>query len=313
MLAAVGCGFSFFGWPPPSTTVESLEDAQELALAKAQDWDATARLVGLTCVWVDQDGVLTEPADGPGWAFQYVNDAGTLQVGVTVQPNGAVDASDPVPLGEPAVRTLSAHSTQDIEDYIDAAQAELLRAPEGKGLVTATEDFAVIVGFNQEDGSEDAVVLFHEEDDQGTDWADFNWFTLFQDADAYVFLDTADNTVETNSWEMSLERALRIARQSVADDSHLIGILAVWIDENGKLHEPGDAPGWGFQFTNGDGTERIGVTVETDGNTIVSEPTVLDTPITQELTDHVADDIEDYVAVALAELANAPQELQPQT
>ena len=54
---------------------------------------------------------------------------------------------------------------------------------------------------NQFDGSEEAAVLFHDEAEQQTDWANIDWFTLFQDAEAYVFLDTGTNNVENISWD----------------------------------------------------------------------------------------------------------------
>lgn len=309
-LLLPGCGGGDDG---PAVT--SLAQAQALADTTARQWDANAKLVGATSVWVTEDGAVdtSEMADNPGYGFQYVSGVGTKMLGVKVATSGPVTTDGPYDLPFAVTKGIAARSEEEVENYIDAAQGELLKGPHASLVKEANVDIVVLLGFNQEDGSEDAAVMFFKETEKRTDWASFDWSKLFASSTAYVFMDANTLKIESNSWQMSFARALRLATAANTEYNRLVGIMAVWVNEASHLDEVTDNPGWGFQFVNDAGTKRVGITVTMDGKVNVFPPETLAVPQLKTLSPTLESKLAEYVVVAKAELAKAPAAKKPTT
>lgn len=312
-------GLSLGAWSCDQATTEvqpsvtkDLTWAIELATISARQWQIDARLSGIMAVWVDEDGVLHEESDHPGWGFQFVNGAGTQQIGVTVESDGATTRTAPITLARPVTKTLTGYSQVDIKTYIGIGLGAIRQARRsgqlpGNIVIDGTESFdlAVMVGFNQEDATEDAAVFVHPEASQATDWSTIDWMKLFQKSQAYVFMNAATGQIESNSWEMSLARATRLARATAGADALLTGVMGVWVDTDGSIGEPPDNPGWGFRFTYRDG-RRIGITVKMNGEVAKVDAPAIANPEAVELSEQTEADMQNYTAAALSALNGHP-------
>lgn len=194
-----GCGLSGVSG---QDIVQSFQEALSLAQATAEAQYDQPRLVRVTAAWGGQDAKVDELEDNPGWGFQYVNADGTEQVVVKVRYDKVVTVSNPEALDTPITDTLSTPTEAQMSQQITAAVAHLGELPETHVLADEGPlDVVLSFGFNEDDGSEDAVVLFYQEANQATDWGEaWDWTDLLAGADAAVSLDAATATVEGDSW-----------------------------------------------------------------------------------------------------------------
>ena len=184
----------------PALSNIDLDGALPLAQAEADAWDATNALVAIMGAWIDEGGVLHEPADSPGWGFLYINGTGDKRINIAVYPDGTVDPSDEYDHQEGMPGTaISEYTNAHVVGWLETALQEL-PTPLGTGSVDL--DIVLFAGYDEVSQSEDVVVCFYAEDDQNTEWAGLglSWLQLLRSADAAVHLDAITGAVEATQF-----------------------------------------------------------------------------------------------------------------
>ena len=169
------------------TLTWALDKADELADA----WNPDHKLTAIVGMWVDEQGVLDEPADHPVWGLFYTSDDNSEGYGVLVHDDGHTDSGEGPP---PEVTVeLGDYSTEDAEDWMRAAIDEMENNPDPLDAY----DYSVLVRYEAWHDGDVAFVYFFEESEKDTDYDVGSWDAdeYFDDYYALVILDAETDLV----------------------------------------------------------------------------------------------------------------------